>query len=246
MHKSEDAENKADEYMKRFIQLAVQNGFQPSNMLLAQGNNDGPHDQPLSPKWADTVASSGVVPESDVANCKAASYYSKCLSNGVCAIVVNTDLEVYSTNDTDSEDKMIYRSDLAEGVYEHILHSRQEQQAWIAAKADELMKSGKSFFIMGHHPKITNLYNTSWASRGFLGHLAGHLHMFYATGDYSPMETGLPGYTANFLSAHAYAFGSIAQKPIQITSDNLVHYDSDKHCFYPAGGSCDGPVPVVV
>merc|ERR1739845_192724 len=109
---------------------------------------------------------------------------------------------------------------------------------WVAAKAEELMKSGKSFFIMGHHPTITNLYNTSWASRGFQGHIAGHLHKFYATDDYSPMETGLPGYTAGFMSAHAYAFGSISEKPLHITSANLVHYNSDDNCFFPDGGSC--------
>merc|ERR1719291_984143 len=98
--------------MTKFISLAQKHGFSVDNMFLAQGNNDGPHDQPLSPKWASAVAGSGVVPSDAHATCSSASYYAKCTSKGVRGIVVNTDLEVYGSGIADVEDKAVYNASL--------------------------------------------------------------------------------------------------------------------------------------
>lgn len=236
-HGSASEEAKADQYIQAIINLAFKYGFAKENVFVAQGNNDGPHDKPYSTKWAGAVSNSGVVPDSDKATCQSASYYSKCSGN-LCGIVINTDLEVYGTGVED--DKLPFRGNLSDAQVQQIFDARKDQHDWAQVKATYFMNSGKKFFMVGHHPELANFFDPSWASKGFLGGIGGHIHTFYPTGSYKgkQMLTLLPGYTSHS-SPHGYAQSTLSRQ-VSVGRSVLVHYDYSKKCFYHEGGSCNG------
>eukprot|EP00927_Polykrikos_kofoidii_P009902 TRINITY_DN14156_c0_g1_i1.p1 TRINITY_DN14156_c0_g1~~TRINITY_DN14156_c0_g1_i1.p1 ORF type:complete len:312 (+),score=44.83 TRINITY_DN14156_c0_g1_i1:74-1009(+) len=243
MHNSVTEDGHADQYISSFIELARKQGFSLNNIVVAQGNNDGPHDQPLSPKWATAVAASGIVPVDAHSTLLSGSYYAKCLDNGLCAIVVNTDLEVYQSGDM-AIDKARYKDRLSAAQLERVVRAKAEQKAWVVAKAKEFQSNGQPFFMVGHHPKLYDFFNVSGT---FRGGIAGHLHVFLPTGFLASHLTVLPGYT---ISAYIRGFlqGSLrADSDIALRSpSHLVRYDAEHACFHPFGHSCSHSVTVLV
>jgi len=240
-HDSTIDDGEADQYISHFIMLATHHGFSVDNIFVAQGNNDGPHDQPLSPKWASAVAASGIVPAEEQSTCNNASYYAKCSSAGVCGIVVNTDLEVYGSGIEEAEDKAMFNASLTTSQVAAILQAKQDQQAWVKAKANEYHSKGRPFFMVGHHPQLSDFFGVPGS---FQGGIAGHLHWFRPTGVHAAKLTLLPGYTGMGLT-QGYVQGSL-QGLINIQRSNLVHYDYNKGCFFPDGGSCNPTDSVLV
>jgi predicted phosphodiesterase len=213
-HHSKTEDDKADQYISTFIALAEKHGFEKANMFLAQGNNDGPHDKPLSPKWASAVANSGVVPAAEQETCRSGSYYYKCASGGVCGMILNTDLEVYGSGNEEAEDKAHFNSSLSDEDMHVILKAKKDQQEWASAKA----KAAGSFFMLGHHPQLKHFFPKG--ASGFQGGVAGHIHKFVATDKHG--LTLLPGYTEE-AHTQGYCQGS-AKGKLKLTSKNLVHF----------------------
>jgi len=138
------------------------------------------------------------------------------------------------------DDKFPFRGNLTDMQVQQIIDGKQDQHSWAQAKANYFMSTGKKFFMLGHHPELTNFFDPSWASKGFLGGICGHVHTFYPTGTYKgkKMLTLLPGYTAHS-SPHGYA-QTLVTRQIGMGRSVLVHYDYSKHCFYHEGHSCNG------
>lgn len=222
-HQSPTEDARADVYVNKLMEIAEKHGFTTSNMFIAQGNNDGPHDKPLSAKWASAVAKSGIVPHASLSTCQEGSYYKKCIlspkNTTFCALVINTDLEVYGSGDEAAEDKAKFNATLSAGHYEFLMQSKQGQRDWVKAQIKELGTT--SFFMIGHHPQLKNFFPKD--NKAFKGGICGHTHVFEATSKHSSMLTVDPGWLGAPGKGGTYLAGALEEHHIiSLTKDNVV------------------------